>query len=90
MFGGFDLIPGQQNKGNRKDTAWLPPMETLKKILKAAIPQSLLKESSVRRSESNFTEGKKRRVKIARCDVLRRIDQTPGQNDRHVCVRYGD
>ena len=41
MFGGFDLIPGQQNKRNRKDTAWLPPMETLKKILKAAIPQSL-------------------------------------------------
>ena len=25
-------------------------------------------------------------MKITRCDVLRRIDQTPGQNDRHMCV----
>jgi len=67
MFGGFDLIPGQQNKRNRKDTAWLPPMETLKKILKAAIPQSLPVPSlkgereSIRRSESNFTEERGKR-----------------------------
>ena len=68
MFGGFDLIPGQQNKRNRKDTAWLPPMETLKKILKAAVPPHTppcgppLKGEYKERLESNFTERGKRDV----------------------------
>ena len=67
MFGGFDLIPGQQNKRNRKDTAWLPPMETLKKILKAAVPPLLpvppptLKGEYKERLESNFTEKRGKR-----------------------------